>query len=332
MDDFIGRLAKAELHLHLEGTVEPETLWELALRHRSQLGAAGRDAISQLYSTSGFSSFLQAFKTICEHLREPEDYETVAYEALRKLAQQNVRYAEITLSVGVILWKREEPAVAFEGVQEACRRAQQDFGIRTQWIFDAVRQFGAEKAMEVARHAARLRDRGVVAFGIGGDERNGPAELFREVFAFAHGEGLRITVHAGETAGPESIWSALRTLRADRIGHGLTAIQDPRLVDYLAEHQIPVEICLSSNVRTCCVTDIAQHPLRQYFDRGLAVSLHTDDPALFATDLNREYLLARDVFGFTNDELKRLARNSFEAAFVNADEKQSLLTAVADAE
>lgn len=314
--DFIASLPKAELHLHLEGTVEPDTLWELALRQRSPLASAGREAVSRLYSTSDFSSFLQAFKTICEHLRQPEDYETVAYAALRKLAQQNVRYAEITLSVGVILWKREEPSVAFEGIQQACRRAQQDFGIRTQWIFDAVRQFGAEKAMEVVRHAVRLRDCGVVAFGIGGDEGKGPAELFRDVFAFARGEGLRITVHAGETAGPESIWAALNTLGAERIGHGLTAIQDPVLINYLAEKQIPVEICLSSNVRTCCVADITQHPLRQYFDRGLAVSLHTDDPALFATDLNREYLLARDVFGFTNEELKQLAKNSLEAAFV----------------
>jgi len=325
MDDFIARLPKAELHLHLEGTVGPETLWRLAQRHCSPLAAAGREAAERLYVPAGFSNFLQAFKTICEHLREPADYELIAYDALRRLAAQNVHYAEITLSVGVMLWKGEEVAASFEGVEAGARRARQETGIQVAWIFDAVRQFGPEAAREVVRQAARLRDRGVVAFGIGGDELKAPAALFREVFALARGEGLRLTAHAGETAGPESIWDSLRLFGAERIGHGLTAASDERLMDYLAEKQIPLEICLTSNLRTGCLTNLAQHPLRRYFERGLCVSLNTDDPGLFQTDLNREYLLAKEIFGFTNEEVAQLAQNSFRTAFLPQEAKDSFL-------
>jgi aminodeoxyfutalosine deaminase len=329
MDDFIARLPKAELHLHLEGTVGPRTLRRLAERHGTPLaakgGEAGSEAIDRLYSTGTFSAFLDAFKTICQHLRSPEDYEFITYEALRQLAGQNVRYAELTLSAGVILWMGGSVAESFAGVAEGSRRALQDFGIRTAWIFDAVRQFGTEPATEVVRHAARLRDRGVVGFGIGGDERKAPPELFRDVFAGARGEGLRLSVHAGETAGPESVWGALEALGAERIGHGFTAGEDPALVDYLVEKQIPVEICLTSNLRTGCLDDLRHHPLRRYFDRGMAVVLNTDDPALFGTDLNREYSLAREIFGFTDEELAQLARASFRAAFLSSQDRDAYL-------
>ena len=329
MDDFIARLPKAELHLHLEGTVAPPTLRRLAERYGTPLAAnfgdAGSDAIDRLYATGTFSAFLDAFKTICQHLRSPEDYEFITYEALRQLAGQNVRYAELTLSAGVILWMGGSVGDYFAGAAEGARRALQDFGIRTAWIFDAVRQFGPEPAAEVVRQAARLRDRGVVGFGIGGDERKAPAELFRDVFAGARSEGLRITVHAGETDGPASVWGALNALGAERIGHGLTAAEDPALVDYLVEKQVPVEICLTSNLRTGCLDDLRQHPLRRYFDRGMAVVLNTDDPALFGTDLNREYRLAREVFGFTDGELAQLARTSFHAAFLPSRDRDAYL-------
>ena len=328
MDDFIARLPKAELHLHLEGTVGRATLRRLAERHGSPLAARGvevGEAIDRLYSTGDFSAFLNAFKTVCQHLRTPEDYEFITYEALRQLAAQNVRYAELTLSAGVILWMGGSVSENFEGVTEASRRAGEDFGIRAAWIFDAVRQFGTEPAMEVVRQAVRLQDRGVVGFGIGGDERKASAELFRDVFAAARSEGLRLTAHAGETAGPESVWGALDVLGAERIGHGLTAAKDPALLDYLVEKQIPVEICLTSNLRTGCLEDLERHPLRRYFDRGMALVLNTDDPALFATDLNREYRLARDVFGFTEAELADLARSSFRAAFLSLQDRETYL-------
>jgi aminodeoxyfutalosine deaminase len=327
MDDFIARLPKAELHLHLEGTVGPEALWRLAERYGSPLSGGGREALDELYCTRNFGDFLLAYKTVCEHLRQPEDYEFIAYDGLRRLAGQNVRYAEIMISAGVMLWKGDDVAACFAGIERGARRAKEEFGIRVAWLFDAVRHFGPEAAMEVVRQAARLRGRGVVGFGIGGDERQAPAELFCEVFQAARSEGLRLSAHAGEAAGPESVRNALDLLGVERIGHGFSAAEDPALVDYLVERQVPIDICLTSNLRTGCIADLAEHPLRRYFDRGVALSLSTDDPALFGTDLNREYALARSLFGFTSEELTELARSSFRNSFLSLEEKADYLTA-----
>jgi aminodeoxyfutalosine deaminase len=327
IEEFIARLPKAELHLHLEGTVDSATLWTLAERHRTPLFEAGREAVDALYQTSDFTKFLEAFKTVCQHLREPEDYELITYAAIERLAQHKVLYAEIMVSAGVILWKEQDLRGVMEGIDAGYRRAREKFGVRAQWIFDGVRHFGAEAVRAVAEAAVALRDWGVIGVGIGGDERRGPAELFGETFAYARGEGLRLTAHAGEACGPESVWAALRVLEVDRIGHGLTAAQDPQLLDYLAERQIPVELNVTSNVRTACLSESSLHPIRRYFDEGLLVTLNSDDPALFGIDLTHEYLLAHRLFGFTPEELIRLAENSFRAAFLPADEKASYLAA-----
>jgi aminodeoxyfutalosine deaminase len=192
------------------------------------------------------------------------------------------------------------------------------------WIFDAVRQFGAEKARSVVDLAIQFRDRGVAAFGIGGDERAGPPEWFEEVYARAGEHGLHRTAHAGESAGPESIWGALN-LKVERIGHGLTAGQDPELMEELAERQIPMEICVTSNLRTGCCTELAQHPVRRYFDEGLMLTLNSDDPAMFRTSLVEEYALVQETFGFTDEHLRELARNSFEASFLSPEKKVEFL-------
>jgi len=327
IEEFVAGLPKAELHLHLEGTVDAATLWTLAERHRTSLFEAGREAVDALYRTSDFTKFLEAFKTVCQHLRGPEDYELITYNALRRLSEQNVVYVEIMVSAGIILWKQQDLRGVMEGVEAGYARAREDFGIRAQWIFDGVRHFGAEAVRGVADAAVSLREFGVIGLGIGGDERRGPAEWFGEVYAFARGAGLRLTAHAGEACGPESVWAAIRVLGAERIGHGLTAAQDLRLVEHLAEKQIPVELNVTSNVRTGCLTDRTLHPVRRYFDQGLLVTLNSDDPALFGVDLNQEYLLAHRLFGFSAEELARLAENSFRAAFLPDDEKASYLAA-----
>ena len=164
----------------------------------------------------------------------------------------------------------------------------------------------------------------MVGFGIGGDERQAAPELFRDVYAYAATNGLRLTAHAGETAGPGSVWGALN-LPAERIGHGFTAWQDPELVEALSTRQIPVEICITSNLRTGICPTIAEHPVRNYFDQGVMVTLNTDDPAMFGTSLSREYQLAQDTFGFTDEHLRELARNSFEASFLPAEKKLQFL-------
>lgn len=326
--DFIRSLPKAELHLHLEGTVDPATLSELSRRHPTPLTTennrytniadSGRvfteEEARELYNYTSFTGFLLAFKAVTERLRTADDYELAVYRMMRKLAEQNVRRAEAYVSVGVVYWRGSDFPPLFEGLERGRERGERDFGVSVAWIFDAARHFGPDEAKKVVDQAIRFKDRNVVGIGLGGDERKGPPEQFREVYQLARDNGLRLTVHAGETVGSESIWGALRELKADRIGHGLHAIEDPGLVRYLAEQKIAVEVCISSNVLTGC-TALEQHPVRKLFDAGVLVTLNTDDPEMFHTTLNREYQIAQEVFGFSNDELQQLADNSFRASF-----------------
>src|SRR5271155_1106578 len=320
---FILSLPKAELHLHLEGSIEPATLLELRQRHGMH-GPNLAEEVEQLYNYADFTGFLTAFKDVTGHLRTPEDYELIAYRLMERLKAQNVLHAEVIVSVGVCLWRKQDFGAIFEGLDRGRARAEKDFGISLVWIFDAVRQFGAEKAQSVLDLAIQFHDRNVIAFGIGGDEKAGPPEWFAGVYARGAEPGLHLTAHAGENAGPESIWGALN-LRAERIGHGLTAGQDPELIEGFAERQAAVEICVTSNLRTGCCAELAQHPVRRYFDQGLMLTLNSDDPAMFRTSLVEEYALVQQAFGFTDEHLRELARNSFEASFLPAEKKVKFL-------
>jgi aminodeoxyfutalosine deaminase len=318
---FILSIPKAELHLHLEGAISPATVVELKKRHGE---LSSKEDVDRLYRSEGFAGFLMAFKEVTGLLRTPEDYELIAYRLMGQLKAENILHAEVYVSVGICLWRKQDFAAIFNGLERGRQRGERDFGISLLWIFDAVRQFGAAAASEVFELAVRFRDRNVVAVGIGGDEQKAPPELFRDAYGYAAANGLRLTAHAGETGGPESIWGALN-LPAERIGHGLTAGQDPELVEELAARQIPVEICLTSNVRTGCCASLPEHPVRDYFDRGMMITLNTDDPAMFNTSLTREYQLAQQNFGFTDEHVRELARNSFEASFLPAEKKLEFL-------
>jgi aminodeoxyfutalosine deaminase len=320
-NSFIVSLPKAELHLHLEGSIDPHTLLELRSRHGKSSTLAD---IEQLYRYENFTSFLMAFKTVTDDLQTPDDFELITYRLLEKLKAENVLHAEVYVSVGVCLWRKQDFAAIFDGMERGRRRGERDFGVSLLWIFDAVRQFGTEKAQRVAELAVRFHGASVVGFGIGGDELKAPPELFRDVYAFAADHGLRLTAHAGENAGPGSIWGALN-LRAERIGHGLTAGQDPELVEELSRRQVPLEICLTSNLRTGCCSSLTEHPVHNYFDHGIMITLNSDDPAMFGTSLAHEYQLAQDRFGFTDEHLRELARNSFEASFLPAEKKLNFL-------
>lgn len=337
---FIHSLPKAELHLHLEGSVEPGTLAELSRRHSTPLptennrydvrgsgDVLSEDEVRRLYSYKDFNGFMLAFKSVTERLRTAEDYELITYRLMQKLRQQNIMHAEVYVSVGVIRWRGQEFEPIFEGMERGRERGQRDFGISLLWIFDAVRHFGPEAAEEVFALAARYRERNVAGIGIGGDERRGPAEWFRDLYRKAADQGLRLTAHAGETTGPESVWGALN-IGAERIGHGLSIAQDPELVEVLAHKQVPVEICISSNLRTGVCAKVGEHPLKKFFDEGLMVTLNTDDPAMFQTSLCKEYELAMEEFGFSQDQLREMARNSFEASFLPVEKKLRFLQQV----
>jgi aminodeoxyfutalosine deaminase len=322
---WLRSLPKTELHLHLEGTVSPETLVELSQRHDDH--HMPLEEARALYHYTDFTGFLLAFKAVSERLRTPEDYELITYRMLDRLAAQGVVHAEVYVSVGVVYyWRRIEFEPLFYAMEAARVRAEKDFGITLYWIFDAVRHFGPEEAGRVFRKAAELRKLypSIVGIGIGGDERRTGAEPFRELYQEAREAGLRLTAHAGESVGPESIWAALN-IGAERIGHGLSAQLDPDLIQILAERQVPVEVCISSNLRTGCCTALELHPVRRYFDSGLMVTLNSDDPAMFESDLENEYRLAHDAFGFTPEHLRELAANSVEASFLPAGRKVDLL-------
>src|SRR6201995_2273230 len=232
---FLRRLPKAELHLHLEGTVTPETLVELSERHPA--GRLTLDQARALYRYVDFTGFLMAFKAITERLLAPDDYELITWRMAQSLAAQGVVHAEVYVSVGVVYyWRRCEFEPLFAGMERARLRAEQELGITAYWIFDAVRHFGPEEAAKVVRKAAEMRREhpSIIGIGIGGDERRAGAEPFRDLYAEAREAGLRLTAHAGESVGPESIWAALN-IGAERIGHGLSAHQDLDLMDVLAE-------------------------------------------------------------------------------------------------
>jgi adenosine deaminase/aminodeoxyfutalosine deaminase len=303
MDDFLRDLPKAELHIHLEGSVEPETLYELD-------PSTSIEEYRALYHYTDFDSFLRAFGAVGKRLRTPEDYGLITRRLLERLEAQNVRYAEIMVAAGVVLWKQQDFAPIFECIHAAARES----SVQVRWILDAVRQFGVEPAMQVASLAAERVNQGVVALGIGGSEERGPASWFTDVFAFARNAGLRLHAHAGESMGPESIWDAL-ALGAERIGHGIAAVDDPALMRHLRDREIPLEICITSNLVTGVVKRIEDHPLRRLFDAGVPIVLNSDDPAMFRCSLTGEYRLAAEQFGFTEGELRQLAENAFRYAF-----------------
>ena len=334
IEDFIRRLPKAELHLHLEGTILPATLVELSARHplrRTQPMALAE--AESYYRFNDFTTFIEGFKAVTRQLIDPEDYELVAWRMMQHLAEQGVVHAEVYISVGVIYMWRNFDAQALEpifaGLERARERAERELGISIYWIFDAVRHFTVEEAERVFRKAAELRPQfpSIVGIGLGGDERQAGSEPFRAHYAEAARAGLRLTNHAGETTGPEAIWEAL-SVGSERIGHALSAIQDAKLIEELKARGTVLELNPTSNVRTGVCASFAEHPLRRYFDAGLMVTLNSDDPAFFGSDVANEYLLAHTEQGFTREELRQLAANSIRASFLPEPAKAAWLLRV----
>jgi len=324
LSDRIASLPKAELHLHLEGSLQPATVCALTARHGVVMT---EEEVRRRYAYRDFPEFIEAFKWVTSFLREPQDYALIARDLGEHLLTQKVIYAEVTLSIGVMFLRRQQPEANFE----ALLRATEPFesrGLRFRWIFDAARQFGADAAMEVVESARRCNSKAIVAFGIGGDELSVPTKEFRRIYDRAGQIGLHRLMHAGEVGGPEKIREAIELLGAERIGHGIAAINDPELMDLLAERKIPLEICPESNMKTAALArqlrredvKLEDHPLPKLLRHGIPVVLSTDDPAMFHTTLQQEYANAARM-GLQEHELARIVEMGFEHSFLPAGER-----------
>ena len=334
IESFVRRLPKAELHLHLEGTVTPATLVELSRRHDA--APITLPEAEAPYHFTDFTGFLLAFKAVSERLITPEDYELAAWRMAQHLAEQGVVHAEVYISVGVIYhWRNPDPDCfdpILAGLECARLRSENELGLTLFWILDAVRHFPLDEAEKVFRKAAQLRvsHPSVIGIGLGGDERRCGSEPYREMYVRAREAGLRLTNHAGETTGPEAIWEAL-SIGSERLGHALSAIQDEKLVRELKARNTCLELNPTSNVRTGVCSSFAAHPLRRYFDAGLLLTINSDDPAFFGSDLANEYLLAHSEQQFSRAELRELAANSIRASFLPDVTKRSWLSQITEA-
>lgn len=329
LSSFIAGLPKVELHVHHVGSASPRIVAELAARHEGQTPVpADPEALVDYFEFRDFAHFIEVYLSVVDLIRDPTDVWILTHEIGRELAGQQVRYAELTVTPYSHV-RRGIPAPAFcEAIEDARRRVEADFGVTLRWCFDIPGEAGLPAAEETLRIALDERPDGLISFGLGGPEIGVPRSQFKPYFDQARAAGLRSVPHAGETTGPETVWDALHNLGAERIGHGIAAARDPRLLEHLAERQIALEVCPTSNVRTRAVPAIEQHPLRTLVDAGLLVTINSDDPPMFGTTLNQEYAVAAELLGCGPDGVVSLARNAVTASFLAEPAKARLLAEI----
>ena len=319
------RLPKAELHLHLEGAIRLQTVLDLARENEVDFPFENIQQLEEVLDFRDFLHFLELFAVVNSTIAKPADYERITRELLDDLAAQQVVYAEIRYAPmhpmrrGMLF--DDMTRAVLDGVAEGKRR----HGIEVALICGLTRQWECDECVGLA---LRWAGRGIDAIDIGGDEAGFPAEGFVHIYDRARAAGLQVTAHAGEAAGPESVWSALRTLGVKRIGHGIRSSEDASLVAYLRDEGVTLEVCPTSNVKTGVVASLAEHPLRRLFEAGVPVTLNSDDPAMFKTSVGREYELAASRLGFSEAELLQLTRNAIEAGFCNESVRRRLLAAL----
>ncbi len=331
LDPFIAGLPKVELHVHHVGSASPRIVAELAARHAGSTPVpADVQALAAYFTFTDFAHFIEVYLSVVDLIRTPEDLWTLTYEVARELAGQQVRYAELTLTPYSSIVRGIAAEAYCEAVEDARQRAHTELGVALAWCFDIPGEAGVPAADLTLEVATRLRPDGLVSFGLGGPEIGVPRGQFAAHFDAARAEGLHCVPHAGESTGPETIWDSLNLLGAERIGHGITAAQDPRLLAHLATTGIPLEISPTSNVCTRSVAAMDEHPLPVIVAAGVQVSINSDDPPMFSTTLNREYAVASRLLGLDAAGVADLARAGVRQSFLDDAGKARILTEIDD--
>ncbi|MCE3029104.1 adenosine deaminase [Streptomyces sp. CMSTAAHL-2] len=323
---FITGLPKAELHVHHVGSASPRIVSELAARHRDSKVPSDPEALAEYFTFTDFAHFIEVYLSVVDLIRTPEDVRLLTYEVARDLARQQVRYAELTLTPFSSTRRGIDERAFMEAIEDARKSAEAEFGTVLRWCFDIPGEAGLRSAEETVRLATddRIRPEGLVSFGLGGPEIGVPRPQFKPFFDQAIAAGLRSVPHSGETTGPQSVWDALNELGAERIGHGTSSAQDPALLAHLAERRIPLEVCPTSNIATRAVRTLDEHPIRQFQRAGVLITINSDDPPMFGTDLNNEYAVAARLLDLDERGVADLAKNAVEASFLDPAGKARL--------
>jgi aminodeoxyfutalosine deaminase len=322
---YIAGLPKAELHVHHVGSASPRIVAELAQRHPSTQVPRDPEELAAYFQFEDFAKFIEVYLSVVDLVRTPDDVRMLTYEIGREMAAQSIRYAELTCTPYTSL-KAGIPAEAFcEAIEAARLEAERDFGLILRWCFDINGEDGLPAAAETVRIATEVAPAGLVSFGLGGPEIGWPRPQFKPYFDQAIAAGLHSAPHAGESTGPQTIWDSIVDLRAERIGHGTSAPQDPALLAYLAEHDIALEVCPTSNIATRVVRSLEEHPIRAMVAAGVTVTVNSDDPPMFGTTLNAEYAIAGELLGLDERGLAELAKASARSSFADDALKRSLV-------
>ncbi|MEV6685818.1 adenosine deaminase [Streptomyces sp. NPDC051130] len=325
---FIAGLPKAELHVHHVGSASPRIVAELASRHPDSKVPTDPEALVDYFTFTDFAHFIEVYLSVVDLVRTPDDVRTLTFEVARDMARQNIRYAELTITPYSSTRRGIDEDAFMAAIEDARKAAEAELGVVLRWCFDIPGEAGLKAAAETARLAVDLRPEGLVSFGLGGPEIGVPRPQFKPYFDRARAAGLHSVPHAGETTGPETIWDAINELGAQRIGHGTSATQDPALLAYLAEHRIALEVCPTSNIATRAVTDLDLHPIKEMVQAGVLVTINSDDPPMFGTDLNNEYAVAARLLDLDERGLALLAKNAVEASFLDPAGKAKLIAEI----
>lgn len=327
---FIAGLPKAELHVHHVGSASPRIVSALSARHPDSKVPTDVEALTDYFQFTDFAHFIQVYLSVVDLVRTADDVRLLTYEVARDMARQNIRYAELTVTPYSSVRRGIDDRAFMDAIEDARKAAEDELGVVLRWCFDIPGEAGLESAEETLRLATtdKLRPEGLVSFGLGGPEIGVARPQFKPYFDRAIAAGLHSVPHAGETTGPGTVWDALTDLRAERIGHGTSSAQDPKLLAHLAEHRIPLEVCPTSNIATRAVATLDEHPIKQFVAAGVPVTINSDDPPMFGTDLNNEYAVAARLLDLDERGIAALAKNAVDASFLDPAGKSKLVAEI----